>query len=946
VGIHTGLVVVGEMGGGDRRESLALGETPNLAARLQGLAEPDTVVVSEATHRLIEGFFDCQDLGAHALKGISQPMKVHRVLHESEARSRLEAMPRAGLTPLVGREQELSLLLDRWERAKGGAGQVVLLVGEAGIGKSRLTQVLKEEVAKEPEAWLTPCQCSPYHQNSAFYPVIDLLERVVMQFERVDTTQQRLDRLEGFLAQYGFSLPETVPLFASLLSVPFGERYAPLNLSPEQQKQRTLQAILKALMERASRQPVLLVVEDLHWVDPSTLELLGLLMDQVPAARILVMFTFRPEFSPPWPVWAHLTQMTLTRLAHRQVAVMVERVTGGKGLPDEVLQQVVDKTDGVPLFVEELTKMVLESGLLVEREGRYELTGPLPPLAIPSTLQDSLMARLDRLSAVKEIAQLGAVLGREFGYEALRAVSTGDEATLQRGLAQLVEAELLYQRGLPLQATYLFKHALVQEAAYQSLLKSRRQQFHQRIAQALEERFPETAETQPELLAHHYTEAGLNEQAVPYWQRAGQRAIERSANVEAISHLKKGLELLKTLPDSPERAQQEFALQIALGTPLIASKGYTAPEVEHAYARARELCRQVEETPQLSRTLYGLWNHFFVRGEIQTAHELGEQLLRLAQRLQEPACFLDAHMAMGWTLLMPGALAPARAHAEQGIAIYDAHKRGSLSFLYWEDPGVSCRGATAWALWCLGYPDQALKRVHEGLILAQELSHPYSLVYALGFATWVHQLRRERDAVQERAETQITLSSEHAFPVWLAYGTVVEGWALAEQGQGEDGIKQMRQALATLSAVRVEVVTPYSLALLAEVYGKVGQAEEGLIVLAEALAAMEKSGERWYEAEMYRLKGELLRQTADGRRQMRETESEAEACFHKAIEVARGQQAKSLELRATVSLCRLWQGQGKKAEARQVLQEIYGWFTEGFDTADLKEAKALLDELA
>ncbi|OGG52301.1 MAG: hypothetical protein A3F84_23365 [Candidatus Handelsmanbacteria bacterium RIFCSPLOWO2_12_FULL_64_10] len=967
VGIHTGLVVVGEMGGGDRRESLALGETPNLAARLQEMAEPDTVVVSDATHRLIEGFFGCEGLDARSVKGVSQAVEAYRVLHESAARSRLEAMPRAGLTPLVGREQELSLLLDRWERTKEGAGQVVLLVGEAGIGKSRLVQVLKEEVAKEPEAWLTPCQCSPYHQNSAFYPVIDLFERVALRFERVDTPQQKLDRLEGFLAQYGFSLPETVPLFASLLSVPFGERYSPLNLSPDQQKQRMLQAILKALMERASQQPVLLVVEDLHWVDPSTLELLSLLMDRTPTARILVMFTFRPEFSPPWPMWAHLTQMTLTRLAHRQVAVMVERVTGGKGLPGEVLQQVVDKTDGVPLFVEELTKMVLESGLLVEREDRYELTGPLPPLAIPSTLQDSLTARLDRLSAVKEIAQLGAVLGREFGYETLRAVSTGDETTLQRGLAQLVEAELLYERGLPPQATYIFKHALVQEAAYQSLLKSRRQQFHQRIAQVLEERFPETVEAQPELIAHHYTEAGLSEQAVPCWQRAGERAVQRSAYLEAIHHLQKGLELLKTLPDSPEHIQRELDLQIALGPALIAIKGYAALEVERVYIRARALCQQVDDNPLLFRALWGLWVFYIVGAKHQTARELAEQLLSLAQRKGDPALLLMAHLMLGDSLFFLGEFVSARKHDEQGIALYDPQQHRSLAFLYIHDPGQLGRSIAAWTFWCLGYPDQALQHTHEALTLSQEMSHPHSLALTLYCAALLHQFRREVQAAQERAEALMALATEQGFSFFVPGATILQGWVLAEQGQGEEGMAQMHQGLDAWQAMGAEVCwRGYFLGLLAEVYGKVGQPEEGLNLLAEALALVNKTGERHWEAEWYRIKGELLLMQAAGRGGSRTAstktsalsdaavgatgrsplQDDAEACFLQAIEVARGQQAKSLELRATVSLCRLWQGQGKKAEARQMLAEIYGWFTEGFDTADLKEAKALLDELA
>jgi class 3 adenylate cyclase len=521
LGVHTGLVVVGEVGGGTRQEQLALGETPNLAARLQGIAAPNTLVISAATLHLLGGFFAYQSLGTLLLKGFAQPLEVYQVLSESTARSRLEAAGRTGLTPLVGREQEVGLLLERWAQVKDGLGQVVLLSGEAGIGKSRLVQVLKEHVAAEPQAWLTPCQCLPYHRNTALYPWIDLLERVALGFEREESPQQKLRKLEGFVVQYGLPLAEAVPLFAALLALPLPDTYAPLTISPEQQKQQILHALLMILRRIAAHQPVLFVMEDLHWVDPTTLEFLSLLVDQGPTARILALFTFRPDFSPPWTGRSHLTQMTLPRLPRRQAAEMMDRVAHSKTLPAEVMEQIVAKTDGVPLFVEELTKMVLESGLLHEREDRYELQGPLPPLAIPATLHDSLMARLDHLATVKGLAQLGATLGREFSYDLLQAVSPWEEGTLRHGLQQLVAAELLYQQGLPPQATYLFKHALIQEAAYQSLLRSTRQRHHQRIAQVLEGRFPEIVETQPELLAHHYTEAGLLAHAIPYWQRAG-----------------------------------------------------------------------------------------------------------------------------------------------------------------------------------------------------------------------------------------------------------------------------------------------------------------------------------------------------------------------------------------------------------------------------------------
>ena len=551
LGIHTGLVVVGDVGDGARQEQLALGETPNLAARLQGIAAPNTLVISAATFQLLGGFFACQPLGTPPLKGLAQPLAVYRVLYESMARSRLEAASSTGWTPLVGREQEIGVLLERWAQVKDGLGQVVLLSGEAGIGKSRLVQVLTDQVAAEPRAWLTPCQCSPYYQNTALYPLIDLLERVALRFDREESPQQKVGKLEGFLVQYGLPLAEAVPLFAALLSLPLPADYAPVTVSPEQQKQQTLHVLLTILLRIAAQQPVLFVMEDLHWVDPSTLELLSLLVDQGPTARILTLFTFRPDFSPPWTGRAHLTQLTVNRLPQRQAVEVIRQVAHGKVLPAEVVEQIVAKTDGVPLFVEELTKMVLESGLLQEQDERYALTGPLHPLAIPATLHDSLMARLDRLAAVKALAQLGATLGREFSYALLRAVAPWDEETVHQGLHQLVAAEFLYQRGVPPQATYTFKHALIQDVAYQSLLRSTRQQYHQRIAQALEAQFPETVATQPELVAQHYTAAGCTEQAVHYWQRAGQHASDRSAHLEAISHVTTGIELLKTLPETP-----------------------------------------------------------------------------------------------------------------------------------------------------------------------------------------------------------------------------------------------------------------------------------------------------------------------------------------------------------------------------------------------------------
>jgi predicted ATPase len=711
-------------------------------------------------------------------------------------------------------------------------------------------------------------------------------------------------------------------------------------MSPEQQKQQTLQALLTILLRRAAQQPVLFVMEDLHWIDPSTLELLTLLVDQGPTARILALWTFRPDFSPPWTGRAHLTQVTLPRLPRRQATEMTARVAHSKALPPEVVEQVVAKTDGVPLFVEELTKMVLESGMLQEQEHHYELTAPLPPLAIPTTLHDSLMARLDRLAAVKGLAQLGATLGREFAYDLLQAVAPWDEDTVRRGLHQLVEAEFLYQQGLPPQATYVFKHALIQEAAYQSLLRSTRQQHHQRIAQVLETRFPDISETQPELLAQHYTEAGLMAQALPYWQRAGQRAIQHSAHVEAIAHLSKGLEVLQTLPDSPERTQRELDLQTTLGPVLMATKGFTALEVEGAYARARELCRQVGDTPQLFPVLHGLWRFYVNRPVFQTARELGEQLLTLAQHSGDAARLLEAHRAMGQTTFWLGEMVASRAHMEQGMMLYDGQQHRSHTVLYGQDPGVVCRSFAAWALWVLGYPEQARQRIYEALTLAQELQHPFSLVYAQTCAAIVHGFRREGAALQSQAEAVITVAREQGFPFWGTWGMILQGWALATQGQETAGIVRLQQGLAAYQTTGTAVFEPTYRVILAEAHGNVAQIDEGLNVLAEVRALMDRTRECWWEAELYRLQGLLLL------KHRAPDVSQVEHCFFQSLDVARHQQAKSLELRATLSLGQLWQHQGKRAEARELLAPVYGWFTEGFDTADLQEAKALVEALA
>jgi predicted ATPase len=701
VGIHTGLVVVGEMGGQGRQEQLALGEVPNVCSRIQGLAAPNTIALSAATYRLVQGYFECQALGEHTLRGVAEPVTLYRVLSESGATSRLDVAQPRGLTPLVGRESEVTLLLERWAQAKSGQGQVVLLTGDAGIGKSRLVQMLKEHVAKEPHTcW--ECRSLSYFENTALFPLTDLFHRL-LRFQVEDTPDAKFGKLEQMLSQYRLPLEESVQLFAPLLSVPMRENhYPPLTLSPQRQRQKTLETIVAILLELAEHQPVLIIVEDLHWTDPSTLELLNLVIDQTPTASVLVLLTCRPHFQPAWHHRSYLTEITVSRLSHTQVEQIVTGMTDGKTFPAEVLQQIIAKTDGVPLFVEEITKSLLESGQLRAVDGHYELTGWFSTFAIPATLHDSLMARLDRLVSAKGIAQLAAVIGRQFAYNLFQAVSQLDEVTLQRELGKLVEAELVYQRGIPPQSTYVFKHALIQDAAYESLLKSTRQQYHQRIAQVLEGQFPETAEAEPELLAHHCTEAGLLAQAVGYWHKAGQRAIERSSHAEAMSHLTKRLELLQTLPETPERTRREVDMLLALGASLIATKGWAAPEVGETYMYAQQLCQHLEDPYQLFPVLHGLWSHYLDGAELRTAHVLGKQLLALAQHVQDSAMLLGAHRALGATLFFLGTGAAAHTHLAQGLALYDPQQHRAQAFLYGEDAGVVCGSHDAWARCCWG----------------------------------------------------------------------------------------------------------------------------------------------------------------------------------------------------------------------------------------------------
>jgi class 3 adenylate cyclase/predicted ATPase len=943
IGIATGLVMVGEpIGEGAAQEQTVVGETPNLAARLQALAAPGSVVISQATRRLVGGLFELADLGPRRLKGFAAPIAAWRVTGEGRAEGRFEALHGEHLTPLVGREDELGILLERWAWARDGDGQVVLIAGEAGIGKSRMLRTLRERLGDEPHTLLSH-YCSPHHTNSALYPVIDLLERAA-RLERDAPPEEQLAKLEAVLAGTRDVLDEVVPLLAALLGVPTGGHYRALSMTPEMQKRRTLQALLDQLAGLAAQQPVLALYEDVHWIDPSTLELLGLVIERVRQLPVLALITFRPEFQPPWMGQEHVTSLTMSRLGRRQETDLVARVTGDKPLPAAIVEQIVARTDGVPLFVEELTKTVLESGLLADAGDRYELSSPLPPLAIPSTLHDSLLARLDRLAPVKEVAQIGAAIGREFSHALLAAVASQPEPELQTALDQLVAAELVFRRGTLPEASYTFKHALVQEAAYGTLLKSRRQHIHARIVGALKERFPQTAAAQPEILARHLTEAGEIERAIPYWREAGQHAAERSAFKEATAHIEEGLALVTRLADSTERDRQELGLRLALGSVLTAMKGPAAAEVGQAYARARELCHDAGAHAELFTATWNLW-HFYAHGpgsQMEKARRLADELLTIAEQRSDPEFLLQAHHA-AWTtsLRMPNMLAACRDHAEQGLALYDPQQHRTHRFIYGgHDPGVCCRNVGAWTLWLLGYPDQAIGRAMDAVNLAQNLAHPLSTILAQSFLCFLHYCRREQDLTRERAGTVMAVCAEHEIaPQYLTAGRILQGWVLAVQENANEGLAEVRQGLIGFRSTGMTLHCVFLLAILAEVCGGAGELDQGLEAVAEAFQMAEETGDQLWVAEIHRLKGDLLLA------QSVEHWPQAEACYARALEVARAQGAKSLELRAAMSLVRLWRDQGKRAEAHDLLAPVYGWFTEGFETADLKDAKALLDEV-
>jgi class 3 adenylate cyclase/predicted ATPase len=921
VGIATGLVVVGDLiGEGSAQEQSVVGETPNLAARLQALAEPETVVIAAGTRRLLGTLFEHCDLGAFEVKGIATPVPAWQVLRPSAVASRFEALRGAALTPLVGRDEEIELLLRRWARAQTGDGQVVLISGEPGIGKSRITAELEGHLRAEPHIRLRYF-CSPYYQDSALYPFVDQLGRA-SGFAPDDPLAAKFEKLEAVLARAA-PADDDVALIADLLSLPAAGRHRLPNLSPQRKKELTLEALVRQLEGLARQQPVLSVFEDAHWVDPTSRELLDLTIERLRNLPVLLIVTFRPEFQALWTGQPQVTMLTLDRLDRRDRSALIAQIAGGEALPGEVVDQIVDRTDGVPLFIEELTKSVLESGV--------------PLVGIPTTLHDSLMARLDRLSSVRRMAQIGAAIGREFTYQLVRLVSRLPDDELKAALARLVTSELVSQRGTPPDAVYSFKHALVQDAAHASLLRSSRRQLHAQIADAIETHTPVLMETQPELLAQHYAEAGLVERSVAYWGKAGHRSTARSAMAEAALQFRRGLDQLALLPEAPQRQRQELEFCSALGAALMAVKGYAASETGEAYARARELWERLGSPSGFLRIPYGQSLYHVARGELALAQRLDEDLLRLSRQRNDPAGLVVGHLSSGRNLMLAGSLAPSRAHLEEAFALYDQISYGSLVHQVGYHLQVLSQAWLGLVLFCLGFPHHALARASGAINEARELGHPPSLAVSLALGARLLALIGDDVALQERVAELVGVATEHGLPHWRAQGTIGRGWVKVKTGDVTEGMPLLRSGLTAYRATGAESMTPQFIALLAAACEIAGQVQEGSTLLADALQIVEKTGEKWFAAELNRLKGQLL---------LRQGQSEAaEELYRKALGIAREQDAKLWELRAAVSLARLRRDQGRCAEACDLLAPVYGWFTEGFDTADLKEAKALLDEL-
>jgi len=951
MGIHTGLVVVGEVTDNNVREHMSVtGNAPNVADGLKRLANPDTVVIGESTQRLVDKLFNFELLQPQISSDMPS-QNIYRVQSMPHTPSRSETRFTETLTPLVGRETEIELLLKRWEQSKSGESQVAMLCAEGGIGKSRILQGLQERLQDEKHQSVLYF-CSPYHTNSSLYPAIVQLQRM-LGFHLHDDANKSLDKLEAMLNELGLIVSESAPVFAELLSLPIKERYAGFELKAEEIKKRTLVCLVQLYHAMAQREPVLFIVEDAHWIDPTTRELVELLINDLRSQPIFFVTSYRLEFDPPWSAYMHATLLRLNRLTRQETIGIIENVTGGRALPKDILELIIERTDGVPLFVEELTKSVLLSGALHDSDDGLELRGTVQMLHVPESLQDSLMARLDNLKHAKPIAQLAATVGRSFNYDLLKAVAEKNDSYLDNALNELVDAELLFKRGVAPDLTYEFKHALVQDAAYQSLLKSTRQLYHNRIAEVLALKFPHIGKTQPEVLAHHYTEAQQSQEAVNYWLRAGQRANEHSANIEAIAHLNKGLELLKQIPETDistvDRNELELLLLLSLGPALLSAKGLGSSEAEKTYIRARELCREAEANDALFTVTWGLWMLCQKRGRVREAQDLSAELLDLANKLKQPAYDLEAHHAAWTTNFRLSQFESAKIHSQSGIELYDVKQHGNHASRFGgHDPGCCALYNAAMTAWLLGYPEQAQARAQQSVRLAKQINHLMTQALANVFAGFVAQWCKDVKPVKEHAQAVISLCTKHGIaPDCKAQAQVLAGWVetlplkqrVSDKHHGDipKGIADIEEAIKAHRHTGVRTHEPYLLTILADAYLRTHQSEPGLQTINDALQSVKETGERTFEAEVYRLKGELLLlQSADNF-------DEAMECFQKAITLAKKQQSKSLELRAVTSLIRAQQNIKKSQPDLEQLSELLDWFTEGKELPDQKDAGSLVE---
>jgi class 3 adenylate cyclase/tetratricopeptide (TPR) repeat protein len=937
VGIASGVVVVGDLvREGVTQENAAIGETTNLAARLQSIAQPNTVVIAPVTYRLVSGLFEYWDLGRHAVKGFAEPLHVRQVLGLSSIESRFDAQHQSGAAPLLGRDEEIELLMRRWQQAVRGEGRVVIVSGEPGIGKSRLLRALRDLLSSESHTPLSYF-CAPTFQDSALYPFIGQLSRAA-DIERSDTNEQKLGKLETLLASSSGNSADAMPILATLLSIPGGERYQLPDMSPQRRKERTFDVLLQLLKQLAARQPILMVFEDLHWIDPTSLELLSLAIDQIQSQRILLIGTARPEFKPSWPNHSHVSTVSLSRLGRTAVRALVEGVTQGKSLPTDVLDQILNRTDGVPLFVEELTKTVLESGLVREAGDRYELTGPLLPLAIPSTLHASLLARLDRSASAKNIAQIGAAIGREFSYRLVATIATLPENELSEGLTQLKGAELIFQRGEPPTATYQFKHALVQDAAYATLIRSSREQLHKSIVRALKEHFPETEHTEPQVLAQHCDQAALFTDASRYWLKAGRLSLANSSTREAKVQLEQGLQSVRRMAEGLDQRRLEFDLHAALGQALMAIEGYGSATVVQTLGSAEKLARAMDDGPRLHRTLLGLRTFHQVRGELETAKNYGFQCIDLARKLNDANLLVQSQVNLVHTLCYIGEFSAAHsyvAEAASGLEGLAGDEKAYSAFPL--HPKAWLPTLASWIEWHLGYPDKAADYAQKAIDAARRLGQAQVIDQALYTAAQTSLMRREPELAIKFAVEASKVAGEQGYRMRLAMTKCVIGSAYSMIGRASEGIAQISEGIAEFGATgALGTLFP---TLLADALGKAGRFDEGLEVVARVEGIAQQTASHWWDAELYRIKGDLIRAATA------QSAESAEQSYLRSLEIARSQRAKSWELRTAISLAGLWKVMGRHAKARDLLAPVYNWFTEGFELPDLKDARALLAEL-